>query len=68
MSKEARQQDVLDALKFGNHKGASAKLDLLRKLIGKDVKFGYSFALPLSSITLIPGICMAPMNIMVQIP
>jgi hypothetical protein len=35
-------------------------------LIGKDIKFGYSFALPLSSVTLIPGICMAPMNIMAQ--
>jgi hypothetical protein len=66
ISKEARQQDVLDALTFGNHKGALAKPDLLCKLIGKDVKFGYSFTLPLSSITLIPGICIAPMNIMAQ--
>jgi hypothetical protein len=66
ISEVARQQDVLDVLTFGNHKGASAKPDLLRKLIGKDIKFGYSFALPLSSVTLIPGICMAPMNIMAQ--
>ncbi len=43
-----------------------AKPDLLRKLIRKDLKFGYSFALPLSSVTSIPGICMAPMNIMAQ--
>jgi hypothetical protein len=46
--------------------GALAKWDLLHKLIGKDVKFGYSFALPLSSVTSIHGICMAPMNIMEQ--
>jgi hypothetical protein len=35
-------------------------------LIVQDVKFGYSFAPPLSSITSIPGICMVPMNIMAQ--
>ncbi len=33
-----RQKDLEDALTFGNHKGASAKPDLLRNLIGKDVK------------------------------
>jgi hypothetical protein len=66
ISEEERQQDVLDALTFGNHKGALAKPNLLCKLIGKDIIFGYSLALPLSSVTSIPGICMAPMNIMAQ--
>ncbi len=66
ISKDARKQDILDALTLGNHKGASTKPDLLRKLVGKDVKYGYSFATPLSGVTLIPGVCMAPMNIMSQ--
>jgi hypothetical protein len=66
ISKEERQEEVIDALTFGNHKGALAKQDLLCKLIGKDVKYGYSLVLPLSSITSIPGICIALMNIMAQ--
>jgi hypothetical protein len=64
ISKKARKNNVLHALTFGNHKVASP--NLLQKLISKDAKFGYSFALPLSSLTSIPGICMAPMNIMAQ--
>ena len=36
ISEEARKQDVLDALTFSNHKGASTKPDLLQKLVGKD--------------------------------
>jgi hypothetical protein len=30
------------------------------------VKFGYSFAIPLSNVTLVQGICMALMNVMTQ--
>jgi hypothetical protein len=66
ISKEARQKDVLDALTLGNHKGVLAKLILLKQLIEKDLKFGYCFTIPLTSFTLIPGLCKAPMNIMVQ--
>jgi hypothetical protein len=39
-----------DALTFGNHKGASQKPILLKKLIAKDIKYGYSLPIPLSSI------------------
>jgi hypothetical protein len=66
LSKEERQKDLEDALAFGNHKGASQKPELLKKLIGKDVKYGYSLPIPLASVRSIPGICMAPMNIMAQ--
>ncbi len=62
ISEDARKRDVLDALTFGNHKGASTKPDLLQKLVGKEVKYGYSFAIPLSSITSIFGVCMAPIT------
>jgi hypothetical protein len=42
------------------------KPDLLQKLVGKDVSYKYRFAIPLSSVTTIPGVCMALMNIMSQ--
>jgi hypothetical protein len=66
LSKEERQKEFKDALAFGNHKGASQKPELLKKLIGKDVKYGYSLPIPLASVRSISGICMAPMNIMAQ--
>jgi hypothetical protein len=66
LSEESRTSDLRDALAFGNHKGASKKPDLLLKLIGKDVKYGYSVPIPLESVTRIPGLEMAPMNIMAQ--
>ena len=47
-------------------KGVSQKPELQKKLVGKDVKYGYSLPIPLSSVRLIPGLCMAPMNIMAQ--
>ena len=66
LSKEERQKDIEDALAFGNHKGASQKPELLKKLVGKDVKYGYSLLIPISSVRLIPGLCLVPMNIMAQ--
>jgi hypothetical protein len=58
--------DSNHALNFRNHKGALAKPELLLKLIGKDIKYGYSIPIPLDSVKLIPGLEMAPMNIIVQ--
>ncbi len=49
-----------------NHKGTSQKPVILKKLTAKDVKYGYSLPVPLSSVQLIPGLVMAPMNIMEQ--
>ena len=66
INKEERGNDLNEALTFGNHKGTLAKPELLLKLIGKDVKYGYSIPIPLNSMKLIPGIEMAPMNIMTQ--
>jgi hypothetical protein len=64
ISKNERQQDLVNAPTFGNHKGASQKPIILKKLIAKDVKYGYSLPVPLSSVQLIPVLMMAPMNIM----
>jgi hypothetical protein len=46
--------------------GALQKPVILKKLIAKDVKYGYSLPIPLSSVQSIPGLAMAPMNIMEQ--
>jgi hypothetical protein len=64
ISKNEQQQDLVDALTFGIHKGTSQKLVILKKLIANDGKYGYSLPVPLSSIHSIPGLVMAPMNIM----
>jgi len=66
LSKESRISNLYDALTFGNHKGASSKPDILKKLVSKDVKYGYSVPIPLTSVKKIPGLEMAPMNIMEQ--
>jgi hypothetical protein len=66
ISKNEQQQDLVDTLTFGNHKGALQKSVILKKLIAKDIKYRYSLPVPLSSIQLIPGLVMAPMNIMEQ--
>ena len=66
ISEEDRASDLQEALIFGNHKGVSSKSDLLKKLISKDVKFGFSLPIPLDSVTQIKGLEMARMNIMAQ--
>jgi hypothetical protein len=66
LDKDLRKQDVQKALTFYTHKGASAKPESLWKLICKDVNYGYSIAIPILCVTSIPGLCMAPMNIMAQ--
>lgn len=66
LDEEKRMSDLLEALEFGNHKGASEQPDLLRKLLLKDVLYGYCFTVPMEKLTSIPGICVAPMNIQAQ--
>jgi hypothetical protein len=66
ISKNEQQQDLVNAVTFGNHKGASQKLVIPKKLIAKDIKYGFSLPVPLSSLQSIPGLVMALMNIMEQ--
>ena len=63
LRKEDCKKDLADTLIFGSHKGASAKPDLLRNLISKDIKHGYSLPISISHVTSSPGLVMAPMNI-----
>jgi hypothetical protein len=64
--KEDRIADLLEALEFGNHKGATTQPKLLLKLVSGDVKYGYVPPLPLGKILKIPNVCMAPLNIQLQ--
>ena len=66
LAKETRAADLEEARNFGNHKGAEAQPDLLRTLNQKDIIHGYTLPLPLSKVHRIPGVIMAPMNIMQQ--
>ena len=66
LSEEDRIADLLEALQFGNHKGASERPELLKKLISDDIRFGYGLVVPRRKITRLPNACLAPMNIMNQ--
>jgi hypothetical protein len=57
---------LLEALEFGNHKGATTQPKLLLKLVSGDVKYGYALPLPLGKIFKIPNVSMAPLNIQLQ--
>jgi hypothetical protein len=50
ISKNKKQKDLVNALTFGNHKGALQKPVILKKLIAKDVKYAYSLPVPFSSV------------------
>ena len=66
VSEEERVANLLEALSFGNHKGASSQLELLKELVTSNVVHGYALPLPLDKITCIPGVCMAPLNFQAQ--
>jgi hypothetical protein len=61
-----RIADLTEALQFGNHKGASQKPDLLKKLISDDIRHGYGLVIPRGGISRLPNACLAPMNITKQ--
>ena len=66
LEKSKRATNMKETLSFGNHKGAVRNPIFLRKLIEKDVVHGYGLVLPLRKIDRIPGVLLAPMNIMTQ--
>jgi hypothetical protein len=66
LSKSDRISDLTNALQFGNHKGASQKPDLLKKLISDDIRYGYELVIPWGKISHLPNASVAPMNITKQ--
>jgi hypothetical protein len=61
-----REEDVKEALTFGNHTGASSEPELLLSLVQNDVVYGFTVPFPLKKMTNIPGILFAPLNIQEQ--
>ncbi len=66
LNEDKKRADVAEALAFGNHKGASLQPELLKKLISKDVHYGYCLPLPLAKATKIPNILITQINIQKQ--
>ncbi len=66
ISKSNRIAVITEALHFGNHKGASQKPDLVKKLISDDICHGYGLVIPRGKISRLPNACLAPMNITQQ--
>ncbi len=66
LDENLRQQDLEEALAFGNHKGAQKNPMRLRELVEKDVIHGYGLPLPLYKIRTLPDLILAPMNIALQ--
>jgi hypothetical protein len=48
LNEDSKRADVNKALAFGNHKGALMQPELLKKLVSKDVHFGYCLLLLLT--------------------
>ncbi len=59
--------DLQETLQFGNHKGATSKLEILRELITEDIWHSYGLVIPLNKIERFLGAYLAPMNIMHQL-
>jgi hypothetical protein len=66
LNKSERIADLTEALAFGNHKGASRKPVILKKLITDDIRYGNGLVIPQGKISHLPNACVAPMNIMNQ--
>ena len=64
LSAEIRRKDLLEGIKFGNHKGSAKHKSVLNTLVEKDVKYGYSLVLPLGKIENVSNTLIAPMNVM----
>jgi hypothetical protein len=59
-----QKKDVNEAPTFGNHKGGTSQPLLLQQLIVKNITYGFSLAILLSTVHSIQGSILAPMNIM----
>jgi hypothetical protein len=58
---EEQLHDIEEALKFGNHKGATSQPELLLKLVPNDIIYSYTITLPLEKVIQLPHVCMAPL-------
>jgi len=66
LTNEIRRKDTIEALAYGNHKGAHTHQEFFNQLLQKDVKHGYSLVIPISAVLKIKGALLAPLNIAEQ--
>ena len=64
---EVCKQDLIAALKRGNHKSALKKEKVLESAFKKEINFGYQLPLKPSHILKIPGACLSPMGVADQL-
>ena len=66
LTEALHKSNLLEALKLGNHKGATNDQSLLCKSVKTYVIHRYCLPIPLHGISKIPGAILAPLNIMAQ--
>jgi hypothetical protein len=67
LTTEERKLDVIEALEFGNHKGADNNEDLFKEMMQSDVDHGYSLVIPRNKVTELEDAVISPMNIADQL-
>jgi len=55
IKEEPRLQDLLEAIKFGNHKSATKDSSKLLSIFGKEVEKGWQLTLPIFALKHLPG-------------
>lgn len=63
---ETRYKDTVEALEFGNHKGAESNRKLFESLMEKDITHGYSLVIPIEAVLKIENALMSPLNVQDQ--
>jgi hypothetical protein len=61
-----RVLDVLDALKYGNHKSTQQNPTIVREMLDDEVRHGWQLVLPAESIPVIPGTIVSPLGLVKQ--
>ena len=58
--------DLAEAMKFGNHSGATDQPELLIDILHKEVSKGWQIPIPMSALPDLPGCVLTPLNIVSQ--
>jgi hypothetical protein len=66
IEEEPHLQDLLKAIKFGNHTSATKEGPKLLLIFGKEVKKGWQLTLPIFALKHLPGAGVGPVGIVSQ--
>jgi hypothetical protein len=61
-----RVQDVLEAIRYGNHKSTQKNPGVVWEMLKEEVERGWQLVLPCSSIPVIPGTIVSPLGLVSQ--